>query len=273
MPRNPVVPGYIYSAAQGTEHLEYFERQYLKYVDRYDDNIGLDADRKEIGRKIGYAYFSALNHNREKFCAPETPPKLTALGDEGFVWKFLEGSLNEDSVVYCAGMGTNISFETALAAEVGCVVHCFDPTPQAAEYVVPIARKNEKLCFHAIGLFSIDGVTRFYKPPEPYLGSLSATNITYSDISIDAPVLRVGTVMRNLKHDHIDLLKIDIEGAEHGVIEDVLFAGLDVRQLCVEFDMPVPPWKVEATMRRLYVAGFELVDVWALNCLFVRRGD
>ena len=38
--------------------------------------------------------------------------------------------------------------------------------------------------------------------------------------------------MRELGRDHIDVLKMDIEGSEYGVLEDVLY--LDIRQLLVE---------------------------------------
>lgn len=271
MPRTLLAPGYIYSAAGNTEHLDYFVRQYLKFVDRYDDDLGLVQERKEMGRKIGYAFFHNLQRQYEEYCKPEFIPPVVTLGDKGFDWKYIEGSLNEDSVVYCAGLGTNITFEIELADTVGCQVHCFDPTPQAAEHTIPIARKNKKLSFHALGLFAVDSVLKFYKPPEPGLGSLSATNITYSDISIDAPVKRLTSVMRMLKHEHIDLLKIDIEGSEHGVVEDMLFMDLDVKQLCIEFDMPTPPWRVEATIRRLTLAGYELIEIWGLNCLFVKK--
>jgi len=271
MKRYLTVPGYIYSAAKDSEHLEFFVRQYLKHVDRYDDTIAESLERKEMGRRIGYAFFSALRHNHEQFCAMDEKPSLISLGDKGFDWKFIEGSLTPDSVVYGAGLGTNISFEQQLTEAVGCMVHCFDPTPQAAEYTIPLARANPKLAFHAVGLFAVDDVLKFYKPPEPGLGSLSATNITYSEISINAPVKRLSSVMRDLGHDHIDLLKIDIEGSEHGVIEDMLFMDLDVRQLCVEFDMPTPPWRVEATLRRLMLADYELLEIWGLNAVFAKK--
>ena len=35
--------------------------------------------------------------------------------------------------------------------------------------------------------------------------------------------------------DHIDLLKLDIEGAEYDVIDDVLNEKLSIKQICLEF--------------------------------------
>jgi len=41
--------------------------------------------------------------------------------------------------------------------------------------------------------------------------------------------------MLELGHDHIDLLKMDIEGAEYTVIENLVRERVDIRQLLVEF--------------------------------------
>ena len=53
--------------------------------------------------------------------------------------------------------------------------------------------------------------------------------------AIEVPVRRLSTIMRELGHGAIDLLKMDIEGAEYEVIADLLACGADVRQLLVEF--------------------------------------
>jgi hypothetical protein len=41
--------------------------------------------------------------------------------------------------------------------------------------------------------------------------------------------------MKELGHDSIDILKMDVEGAEYAVLHDVLENSIIVRQLCVEF--------------------------------------
>ena len=42
--------------------------------------------------------------------------------------------------------------------------------------------------------------------------------------------------MRENGHDHIDLLKLDIEGAEYGVLRSILEDQLQVGIICVEYD-------------------------------------
>ena len=56
-----------------------------------------------------------------------------------------------------------------------------------------------------------------------------------SEPTVWAPVHRVTTIMKDLGHTSIDVLKMDIEGAEYAVIRDVLRNSIEVRQLCVEF--------------------------------------
>ena len=51
----------------------------------------------------------------------------------------------------------------------------------------------------------------------------------------ELPVARVATLVTRFGHHHIDLLKLDIEGAEYGVINGLLSSNIDVRQILVEF--------------------------------------
>jgi len=50
-----------------------------------------------------------------------------------------------------------------------------------------------------------------------------------------APVRHIATIMKELGHGSIDLLKMDIEGAEYGVIEDLSSSQIPIGQICVEF--------------------------------------
>ena len=73
--------------------------------------------------------------------------------------------------------------------------------------------------------------------------------------------------MLELGHDHIDLLKIDIEGAEYGVIENLMHERVDIRQLLVEFhhhDHHVDGMSAERTkeaVENLNRAGFKIFHV------------
>jgi hypothetical protein len=57
----------------------------------------------------------------------------------------------------------------------------------------------------------------------------------YSSESIAVPVIRLVTAMRQLGHNQIDILKMDVEGAEYSILEDMVRANIQVGQLLIEF--------------------------------------
>jgi hypothetical protein len=76
--------------------------------------------------------------------------------------------------------------------------------------------------------------------------------------------------------NHIDLLKMDIEGFEYAVIDDILAHRLDVRQICVEFHcdtqirVSYTRLHVLRYVLRLIVAGYRLVHWTNSEFTFVR---
>lgn len=66
-------------------------------------------------------------------------------------------------------------------------------------------------------------------------------------------------------HRAIDLLKMDIEGFEYGVVEQILAERIAVRQLCVEFHSWLRPRQTWKTTWRLRRSGYRLI--------FKHRGD
>jgi len=73
--------------------------------------------------------------------------------------------------------------------------------------------------------------------------------------------------MKNNGHNYIDLLKIDIEGAEYKVIESIIKDNLDIHILCVEYDEAFNRIDNQAIKRiresilKLYDSGWKIVNV------------
>ena len=51
---------------------------------------------------------------------------------------------------------------------------------------------------------------------------------------IEVDVKKLSTLMQENNHTHIDLLKMDIEGSEYAVIDNILKEKIDIKQICVE---------------------------------------
>jgi FkbM family methyltransferase len=180
-----------------------------------------------------------------------------SLGTDYGGWVVPGGFITAQSVCYLAGAGTDISFDVALAETYGCKVCIFDPTPRAQQHFFDLvnATKNGKkmpinpqenyeitektlplLEFHTLGLWDKPDVIKFFAPENSQHVSHSAVNLQHTNTFFEASVDTIKNIMKKLNHTCVDLLKIDIEGAEYVVLDNFLAEKPDVKVICVEFD-------------------------------------
>ena len=167
-----------------------------------------------------------------------------------------------DAVVYSVGIGKDITFDRELLRRhPGAHVHAFDPTPKAIRYLedkMPAGGFD----FHAYGLATESGTQTFYLPRDRNAtsGSLLATAVMDESRAIAVEMRSFGDIVADLGHDRVDVLKVDIEGAEYDVLPDVLASGVPITQLLLEFHdrmFGTTPARSRETMRQLRAAGYE----------------
>lgn len=151
-------------------------------------------------------------------------------------WVVPTDLLNNKSICYCAGCGEDISFDTRLIDEFGCDVYAFDPTPRAIKYVENVTNKNPNYHFYAFGLWDKADTLKFFAPKNSKHVSHSLLNLQKTQEHIFVKVKRLANIIKDLGHSKIDLLKIDIEGAEYKVIESIIEDDIDIKIICVEYD-------------------------------------
>jgi FkbM family methyltransferase len=207
-----------------------------------------------------------------------------------------------DSICYCAGAGEDISFDTELKTTFNSRVYIFDPSPYGinhfnqvkdyvnygipltldknlAPYVYTISSKQfSEIKFVAVGLWDKKKILKFYDPEKKNYSSHSAFLFTESKKFIEAPVDRLSNLMKQLDHEHIDLLKIEIEGAEYKVINTIIDDKLNVKAILVEFDEIYNTkdktflFRIKKSCGKLRKAGYVLVhSTVAMKRLFIRR--
>ena len=183
-------------------------------------------------------------------------------GDHG--WVVDESLLNKESVIYSVGVGSNIDFDIELINSFGATVHAFDPTPRSIEWV-----KNQQLpkhfIFHPFGLSAENGHMDFFPPAKASSTHFSPID-RYGDTNniVRAPVKDIDTIASELKHKEIDLLKMDIEGAEYEVIEALPKNRVAINQILIEFHhmyKGVPISKTVDAISTLSNLGFELFNI------------
>jgi FkbM family methyltransferase len=200
---------------------------------------------------------------------PAERDDLVLIGSDYGGWAIPAGPIESSWVCYSGGVGKDISFDMGFIERFGCTVHAFDPTPSSVEYVKEAAAGEERFRFHPWGLWSADETLRFYEPD--YSDSnFSIVNLHGTEGYFEADCKTLPTIMRELGHERVDLLKLDIEGAEYEVLESVIGGAVAPTVLCVEFH------KVDGSIgamvdsvRRLRDAGYPAVCVNGYDVTFV----
>jgi FkbM family methyltransferase len=219
------------------------------------------ASLSSIARRAGRTAaqrIDALRLKRKLTVAPSSG--LLRIGTAYGGWSIPAGAISRDSICYLAGLGEDASFDLSLIERFGCTVHAFDPVPEAARYAETVAAREPRFHFHPVGLWSSDGALRFYENAEPGFVSRSATNMHSTGAYSEAQVRAVDSLMAELGHERVDLLKLSVEGSEYEIVGDVLAKRLPVGVLCVEFAQPAPLQPIERQIEALQLAGYRLVN-------------
>lgn len=163
----------------------------------------------------------------------EIPKKW--LGSEYGGFFLAENSINSNSIVYSFGIGKDISFDSDLIKDASCKIYAFDPTPSSLDWL-----KSQNLPFEFnyfdFGISNLSGWVNFYLPVNSNFvsGSLSLHDSVDNQSRISVRMRTFAEIAKEFKHEKIDLVKMDIEGAEYDVIESILDSEIEVKQILVE---------------------------------------
>lgn len=179
-------------------------------------------------------------------------------------WPVLAGQLGPESRVASIGIGEDASFDLSLIGHYGCRIVALDPTPRSGAWVAANVQ-DPRFIFQSRALAAHDGVLRLFLPKNPAHVSASSTQGEHvGDECIEAPCITLATLLRENAPSGLDLLKLDIEGAEYEVIRQALKDGslARVRQLLVEFHHFFPaigPDPTKSAVASLREAGWQLL--------------
>jgi FkbM family methyltransferase len=165
--------------------------------------------------------------------------------------------------VYSIGVGKDISFDEAMIRLHQAEVYAFDPTPDSIAWFEGI-QPAPSMQFYPVGISAKTGVVDFYLPknPQHVSGSLLATELIDEGRKIQVSMKRLSDICAELQHTHIDVLKMDIEGAEYDVIPDILQTPVSISQLVIEFHGRVlGHQKTIATVQMLKTHGYEVFAI------------
>jgi len=223
--------------------------------------------------------------------------RLDRLGTNYGGWYCCPDLLQPGQTALCIGAGDDVSFDIALNGQLGLKVICADPTPRAVEHVKGIlnghaSRKPVRIgsgpmtyelsdfdparfTFVPVAVWSADGQLRLFAPRDPTHVSHSVLNLQRTAGWIDVKAQRISSIVEDFRVGNIQLLKLDIEGAEYEVLDDLLAGAIRPKQILVEFDEILNPLSLFFFLRirrricDLLAAGYQLASVERANFLFL----
>lgn len=175
--------------------------------------------------------------------------------------------LGPSTRVLSAGLGEDASFDLGLVERFGCTVHSFDPTPRAIAYADTIS--NPRFVFHPYGVWGTTQDVEMFAPRDPTHVSHSALNLQGSTESFTAQCLSLDDALRAMQETNIDLLKMNIEGAEGSVLDSLVDSVVRPKIMVVAFEEPTIGQRI-ARVAQLRGYGYEAVHVAGHSVTLVR---
>ncbi len=132
------------------------------------------------------------------------------------------------------GIGNDITFDLELFELTKCKVFMFDPTEGVYKFIQS-QKLNINFFFYPFGISNVNSKTKFYRP-------LNADHISHSLVKHKntsnefyyADFKKWDSICEELAIDEVDILKMDIEGAEFIVVPHILESNILPKQICIE---------------------------------------
>ncbi len=199
---------------------------------------------------------------RNLFFAITHSCKRKTLGNKNASFTVNPDAISSSDIVYSFGIGTDISFDLQLINLYGLKVFAFDPTPKSIEWLSK-QKLPENFKAFPLGIANYSGEADFFLPKNENYVSASMTS-RQSDSFVRVKVKTLADIAKELGHTTIDILKMDIEGAEYDVIDDILKSDIKIHQLLIEFHHRFHPEGSNITrsaIKKLKQSGFLLFYV------------
>jgi FkbM family methyltransferase len=193
-------------------------------------------------------------------------------------WFFKKGSLTQNSIVYSFGLADNIEFDINIIENYNAKVFGFDPTPSSIEFISSLEISKQFYHF-PLAIADYDGELDFIIPRDSNISGFSKNlhnNSQDKFIEIKVSCCSLSTIMKTLGHKKIDLLKMDIEGMEYKVIDQLVAEHSDIKQILVEFHHRFSGIGLHRTLlavQKLRNSGFKLFHVspWCEEYAFIKE--
>lgn len=155
-------------------------------------------------------------------------PGVVDVGTEYGGWLIPVDLVTPEWTCWCVGAGGDISFDLALLDR-GATVRSFEPAPAYVEHAREQAAGRERFTAQQVAIAAQDGPIRLQVTHHEGSESVSSADLYDTAGSyIEVPGRTLASLKDELGDSRIDLLKLDIEGAEYDVMPTVDLRALGV---------------------------------------------
>jgi FkbM family methyltransferase len=199
-------------------------------------------------------------------------PGVIELGSKYGGWLIPSGLIEPSWLCYCVGAGGDISFDLALIDRYDATVRAFDPVTDYVRAATAQAGEERRFSIHEAAVATSDGPLRVQVTHDPASQSVSAARLYESAAYVELPGRTLRSLMNELGDDHIDLLKLDIEGAEYEVLPTIDLRELGVKVFATQLHHNGSVRDARALIAQLRDQGYEPVACRpAVKLAFARR--
>ncbi len=130
----------------------------------------------------------------------------------------------EPRVIFDVGANIGIAALYFTAVYPNAEVHCFEPLPQNVDLLRRnVDRNSDLIAVHPVGLSDAPGTFTYHLSANSHTfggGTFHRIGADTSE-SLELPVISVAQALRDAGVDHVDVFKIDTEGAEWPILKAV----------------------------------------------------
>jgi FkbM family methyltransferase len=231
-----------------------------------------------------------------------------SLGSKYGSWSFINLENLKDSTIISCGVGEDISFDIEMIDKFNLKVILVDPTPKSIEHYNAIIQNlglkrsenysesgKQKISSYNLSKINLDNLIlikkaiwnsniqnkKFFPPPNQSHVSYSLTdfsnNYAKKNECIEVSTITYEEIIKDNKINNLPLVKLDIEGSEIVVIDNLIKAKILPDQILVEFDelttyQPQKIYKYYKINNKLKKKGYTAVKINNFsNQLYVRN--
>jgi FkbM family methyltransferase len=160
---------------------------------------------------------------------------------------------------YSVAAGGDVSFDMELIRRYGATVRAVEPVAGYVEEAIEACRDEPRFSVHQAAITTSNGPIRMQVTHDEGSRSVSGAGLYESETFVELPGRTLPSLMAELGDDHIDLLKLDVEGGEYELIPTLDLRAMGVKIFAVQLHHTGSVADARRLIEWLREAGYEPV--------------